>query len=153
VTTGLVVRPAVLGDLEAVVRLHEADAMGGHADAWLPGTAPVYEAAFAELDAHPDHGLFVAVSGDEVVGTMLLSFMPGLTGRGMRHAVLRAVQVRADQRSRGIGSAMVAFAETRARERGAGIIELMSNGSRTAAHRFYEREGYVRSHFGFKKRL
>lgn len=147
------VRPARAEDLEAVVALHAADAVGAHGDAWTAESAPRYRAAFADLEAHPDHALFVAEHDGRVVGTFLLSFLPGLTGRGLLHAQLRAVQVRSDLRSLGIGARMVAFAEREARARGAGVIELTSNLARTDAHRFYEREGYVRSHAGFKKPL
>lgn len=147
------VRPARAADLEAVVALHAADAVGAHGDAWTAQSAGDYQAAFAVLEAHPDHALFVAEHDGAVVGTFLLSILPGLTGRGQVHAQLRAVQVRADLRSQGIGARMVAFAEREARARGAGVMELMSNLARTEAHRFYEREGYVRSHAAFKKRL
>ena len=48
---------------------------------------------------------------------------------------------------------MVAEAERLAREAGAAVLELTSNLRRVDAHRFYEREGFARSHAGFKKRL
>ncbi|PSC02815.1 GNAT family N-acetyltransferase [Alsobacter soli] len=149
----LVIREARSGDLPAIVRLHEADAAIGQGDVWSDQSRPAYEQAFAEIDRHPDHVLYVAEQGGEVVGTLLLSFMPGLTGRGARHAVLRAVQVSADRRSGGIGAQMVAVAEAEAARRGASLCELMSNMRRVDAHRFYERLGYARSHYGFKKRL
>lgn len=147
------IRLATAEDLPAVVGLHAADAAGAHGDAWTPDAAPDYRAAFAAIAAHPDHALYVAEHGGAVVGTFLLSVLPGLTGRGLLHAQLRAVQVRADLRSLGIGARMVAFAEREARARGAGVMELMSNLARVDAHRFYAREGYARSHAGFKKRL
>ncbi len=149
----LLIREAKKADVEAVVRLHEADALAGHGDAWTEANGPVYEAAFATLAAHPDHTLYVAETEGAVVGTFLLSFLPGLTGVGALHAELRAVQVRSDLRSRGIGARMVAFAETEARRRGAAVLELTSNLKRVDAHRFYERLGYAKSHAGFKKKL
>ncbi|MGL4445187.1 MAG: GNAT family N-acetyltransferase [Alsobacter sp.] len=150
---GVVIDIAVEDDLPAIVALHAADAIGGHGDAWTAETGADYLAAFATLRAHPDHTLYVARHGGAVVGTLLLSLLPGLTGRGMLHAQLRSVQVRADLRSLGIGARMVAFAEDAARARGAGVVELTSNLRRTQAHRFYERLGYAKSHAGFKKRL
>lgn len=149
----VVIDIAAEDDLPAIVALHAADAVGGHGDAWMAETGADYRAAFATIRAHPDHALYVARRDGAVVGTFLLSFLPGLTGRGMLHAQLRAVQVRADLRSLGIGARMVAFAEAEARARGAGVVELTSNLSRTHAHRFYERLGYAKSHAGFKKRL
>jgi GNAT superfamily N-acetyltransferase len=45
------------------------------------------------------------------------------------------------------------YAEDHARAHGAALLELTSNKTRTAAHRFYERLGFLRSHEGFKKKL
>ncbi len=148
-----VIEVAVEDDLQAIVALHAADAVGGHGDSWTPETEADYRAAFATLRDHPDHTLYVARHDGAIVGTFLLSFLPGLTGRGALHAQLRAVQVRADLRGQGLGARMVARAEDIAREKGAGVVELTSNLQRTKAHRFYERLGYARSHAGFKKKL
>ncbi|GGH24824.1 acetyltransferase [Alsobacter metallidurans] len=149
----LLIREATASDLEAVVALHGADALGAHGDAWTPDSRTDYERAFAAIARHPDHTLYVAEAGGEVLGTFLLSFLPGLTGRGALHAQLRSVQVRADQRSGGIGARLLAFAEAEARRRGAAVMELMSSMRRVDAHRFYERHGYGKTHFGFKKRF
>ncbi|WP_407524390.1 GNAT family N-acetyltransferase [Methylobacterium oryzisoli] len=147
------IRVATEGDLEAVVRLHEADALGGHGDAWTPETCPAYEAAFAAIAGSPDTDLYVAVEEGVVVGTFQLQMLHKLTDRGARKAVLESVQVRADRRSRGLGARMIAEAERLARARGATALQLTSNKRRTDAHRFYERHGYARSHEGFRKAL
>jgi len=150
--TAPVIREATDDDLEAVVGLHAADSVG-YGDSWSDATEPAYRAAFAVIAASPDTRLYVALEDRHVVGSFILTFMPGLTGLGMRHAVLRSVQVVADCRSRGIGAEMVAEAERLAIAGGAGMIELTSNLRREAAHRFYRRLGYSQSHAGFKKVL
>lgn len=149
----LVIRGARFEDLAAIVRLHEADAVGGHGDSWAPAHRPAYEAAFAAIAASPHVSLYVAEEGGQVVATFQLALLPGLTGRGALRAKLEAVQVRSDCRSRGIGAALVAHAKARAREAGARVIELTSNKRRVDAHRFYENLGFSRSHEGFKKPL
>lgn len=146
-------REARSGDLEAIVRLHAADTLGGHGDGWSDETASAYAAAFARIVTSEDHMLFVAEAGGDVIGTFQVSLVPCLTARGATRARLEAVQVRADRRSGGVGAAMVLFAESWARERGAGFVELTSNVARTDAHRFYARLGYAQSHLGFKKSL
>lgn len=151
--SSLSLRPALVEDLPAVIALHEADAVGGHGDAWTDETRADYQAAFARLQSMPGHTLYVAEAGGHMVGTFLLSILPGITEQGMTLAVVRSVQVAASERSRGIGSRMMELAEDLAREAGAGRIELSSNLRRVDAHRFYERIGYVRSHAGFKKKL
>ena len=51
------------------------------------------------------------------------------------------------------GAVMVAFAVDFARRNGVGLVELTSNKSREAAHRFYRRLGFEQSHEGFKLEL
>ena len=147
------IRQASRDDLEAIVRLHEADDLGGHGDVWTIETRPLYEAAYAAIAASPLSTLYVVEKDGEVVATFQLTFTRTLTNRGRLRASLESVQVREDQRSRGIGATMVAFAEKEARLRGAGLVQLTSNKKRTDAHRFYERLGYAKSHEGFKKLL
>ena len=148
----LVIREATDDDLEAVVGLHATDDVG-YGDGWNTASEPAYRAAFAAIAASSETRLYVATEGARVVGSFILTFMPGLTGLGMRHAVLRSVQVAQGRRSRGIGAAMVAEAERLALVGGAGMLELTSNLRREAAHRFYRRLGYAQSHAGFKKML
>ncbi|RDI60170.1 GNAT family N-acetyltransferase [Microvirga subterranea] len=151
--SGLLIRQAGDEDLEAIIRLHEEDELGSHGDAWTPENRPAYEAAFEAITHSSDNELFVAVTGDEVVGTFQLTFIPNLTGRGALRVKVESVKVKAARRSQGIGAKMMEFAEKYARTRGAAMLELSSNKTRTNAHRFYERLGFARSHEGFKKRL
>jgi len=151
--SSLILREARPEDLEAIIRLHEEDELGSHGDAWSPETRPAYEAAFRAIARSPENRLFVAVDGDEVVGTFQLTFIPSLTGRGALRVKVESVKVRAVRRSAGIGARMMEFAEAEARAGGAALLELTSNKSRSDAHRFYERLGYTRSHEGFKKKL
>ncbi|TVR05861.1 MAG: GNAT family N-acetyltransferase [Salinarimonadaceae bacterium] len=154
-------RPARAADLEAIVRLHATDTLGGHGDVWSEETRPGYEAAFAAILDSADNALFVAVEnagegkgeGDEVVGVFQITLIPCIPARGGARARIEGVQVRPDRRSAGIGALMMAHAEDWARERGAAFVELGSNKLRADAHRFYRRLGYAQSHEGFKKRL
>ena len=146
-------REAQAGDLEAIIRLHEEDDLGLHGDVWSPETKPAYEAAFAAIQQSPENRLFVALDGDEIVGTFQLTFIPNLTGRGSLRVKVESVKVKAARRSGGIGARMMAFAEDHARTHGAAMLELTSNKTRTDAHRFYERLGFTRSHEGFKKKF
>ncbi|MBQ0823081.1 GNAT family N-acetyltransferase [Microvirga sp. HBU67558] len=151
--SALSIREAQARDLEAIIRLHEEDELGSHGDVWSPETRPAYEAAFAAIQQSPDNRLFVALDGDEVVGTFQLTFIPNLTGRGALRVKVESVKVKAARRSGGIGARMMAFAEDHARTYGAAAMELTSNKTRTDAHRFYEHIGFVRSHEGFKKKF
>ena len=149
----LLIREAQAGDLEAIIRLHEEDELGSHGDFWAPETRPAYESAFAAIQGSPENRLFVAVDGGEIVGTFQLTFIPNLTGRGALRVKVESVKVKAARRSSGIGARMMVFAEDHARSHGARAMELTSNKTRKAAHRFYERLGFSRSHEGFKKKI
>ncbi|MBZ6074746.1 GNAT family N-acetyltransferase [Microvirga puerhi] len=151
--SALTIREAAPRDLEAIIRLHEEDELGSHGDAWTPETKPAYEAAFAAIAASPENSLFVALDGDEVVGTFQLTFIPSLTSRGALRVKVESVKVKAARRSGGIGAQMMAFAEQEAQRRGARMLELTSNKTRKDAHRFYERLGFACSHEGFKKKF
>jgi GNAT superfamily N-acetyltransferase len=57
------------------------------------------------------------------------------------------------RRSRGTGAALLARLEDEARRHGCTTLVLDSGTQRTAAHRFYFRQGMVITSFNFKKRL
>jgi GNAT superfamily N-acetyltransferase len=56
-------------------------------------------------------------------------------------------------RSRGIGGALLARLEEKARRADCVVVDLDSGTERQRAHRFYFRAGYTIRTFGFKKKL
>jgi GNAT superfamily N-acetyltransferase len=149
----LVLREAVAHDIPAIVALFASDALGGHGDTTEPDALPAYLAAFERIAASPADRLFVAELDGEVAGTFQTTLTPTMAGRGRLVMTVEGVQTRADLRGRGIGAAMMLHAVAMARAAGAGTIQLSSNASRTAAHRFYERLGFQKSHAAFKMKL
>jgi GNAT superfamily N-acetyltransferase len=145
-------RRAVADDLPALVALLADDPLGRTREVAPDDEDELtpYRRAFALLDTDPSHLLLVAVDGDEVVGTVQLSILPGLARRGALRAQLEAVRVRADQRGRGVGAAMIGWAIEEARRRGCALVQLTSDKSRPDAHRFYAGLGFVASHEGLK---
>lgn len=146
------IREAVKADLPALIAIYASDEVGAHGEA-NPAPMSVYEAAFAAIEASPDNVLFVLEDDGRVVGTLQITFIPGLVGHGRLSAKLEAVHVLSSERGKGFGEKLVSHAEGVVRARGAGLIELSSNKARLAAHRFYERLGYAKSHEGFKKKM
>ncbi|HSK59741.1 MAG TPA: GNAT family N-acetyltransferase, partial [Actinomycetospora sp.] len=153
----LTVRRARLEDLPTLVALIAEDPVSaGRGDAVGDGAGDLapYAAAFAEIDADPAHLLVCLDQADgTTVGTLQLSVLPNLGRRGTRRAQLEAVHVSGARRGRGYGAALVGWAVEEARRRGCGLVQLTSDASRTGAHRFYERLGFVASHHGFKRDL
>lgn len=154
--SALILRDATPADIPIMLTLsHAGDARGADTPPLDPETLtdPRYRAAFDEIVADPHHRLIVAEWSGEVIGTMQISFLPGLPNFGMRRGLLENVHIRADQRGTGHGSAMVRWAIERCREAGCGVVQLTSNKVRTDAHRFYEKLGFLKSHEGFKLKL
>jgi GNAT superfamily N-acetyltransferase len=143
-------RDATEADLPTIIRLLAEDQIGGRKDDPNEPLDPVYVAAFAAIDSDPNQRLIVAEIDGAVVGTMQLSFLPGLLNRGAWRGQIEAVRVTSDQRSKGIGAAMIDWAVEQCRVRGCFMAQLTSNNDRVAAHRFYERLGWTKSHAGFK---
>lgn len=149
----VLVRPAERKDIGAIAALFADDAVGGHGDTADESARPRYEAAFGRIAASPNDMLYVAELKGEVVGTFQTTLVTTMSGQGSSSLTIAAVQTRADLRGRRIGEQMMRFAIEEARAKGARLVQLMSNGKRTDAHRFYERLGFARSHVGFKMKL
>ncbi|WP_405921254.1 GNAT family N-acetyltransferase [Streptomyces sp. NBC_00122] len=113
------------------------------------------ERAFAAIAADARNEMLVLTddNGAVVLGCLQLTYIPGLGQGGRDRALVEAVRIRPDRRGGGLGAELMKLAADRARERGCGLVQLTSNKRRTAAHRFYERLGFARSHEGFKLSL
>lgn len=145
------VRRARRADVPAIVALLADDVLGQSRE--HPGDLAPYVAAFERVDADPAHLLVVAEAGSEVVGTLQLTVLPGLSRRGALRAQVEAVRVADSQRGRGLGRALVLWAVEESRARGCSLVQLTSSKQRTDALRFYERLGFVASHEGMKLEL
>ena len=143
----VILRRATEADVPDLVRLLADDPLGRDRETADP--AP-YRRAFALIDADPAQLLVVAGDGADVVGTMQLSFIRGLSRQGALVAQVEAVRVRAGDRNRGLGAAMIGWAVQESSRRGCGLVQLTTDKSRVDAHRFYERLGFVASHQGMK---
>lgn len=146
----LAFRRAGSADLPAIVALLADDALGsGREDASLP-LHEAYLDAFAAIDRDANQLLAVAVVHGDVVGTVQLSFIPGLSRFGAWRGQVEAVRIHRDHRSGGLGREMLAWAIARCRERGCALVQLTTDRTRDDAHRFYERLGFQATHLGYK---
>jgi GNAT superfamily N-acetyltransferase len=146
----VVLRRAVADDVPALVEMLADDPLGSTREGAVDGDLTAYTDALVLIDADPGELLVAAEDDGQIVGTLQLSLIPGLSLRGALRAQLEAVRVRESHRNRGLGAAMVGWAVDEARRRGAEVVQLTSNKQRTDAHRFYERLGFRASHEGFK---
>ena len=143
-------RLATRDDVAAVVALLTDDDLGARRE--VADLAP-YLAAFDAMQAEGNNHLIVGDQDGVIVATYQLTFITGLSLRAARRAQVESVRVASNLRSTGIGAALMADAEARARAAGCSLIQLTTNRERSRAHAFYARQGYEPSHFGFKKSL
>ena len=146
-------REATREDLPTIVRMLADDELGKKRHRVEDPLPSEYHAAFDAIAASPSVRLYVAEIDGEIVGTMQLTFIPGLDYLGAERMMIEAVRVKRDRRDAGFGKAMITEAIGIARRRGCQRVELTSSTSRRDAHRFYERLGFVASHVGTKLML
>ena len=145
------IRRARREDVDAIVRMLVDDQLGATRDS--ADDLEPYLKAFEGIEADPNQLLVVAEDAGEVIGTLQLTFIPGLSRRGALRSLVEAVRVRADQRGSGLGGELMRWAIDESRRRECALVQLTSDNSRTDAHRFYERLGFAASHTGFKLKL
>lgn len=150
---GLIIREAHEEDVAAIAAMFAADDVGGHGDTTDDVAMPDYLRAFRAIAMSPLETLYVAEFEGRVIGTFQTVILTKLAGRGAVWMVVEGVQTREDMRGRGIGATMIRYCIAEAEKLGLAGVQLTSNMARTDAHRFYERLGFEKRHFGFRLKL
>ena len=134
------VRPASEADIDSIARLME--------ELGYPSTPQQVLARLARVAGDDRYSAYVAQADGAVVGFLGLQ-----TGWVYEHdepfARIISLVVDARVRRRGVGAALVRFAEWWARERGAYGLMLNTNVRRKGAHRFYEAVGFSRTGYRY----
>lgn len=105
-----------------------------------------YLKAFDVIAADPDNTLYVWEEEGRVVGSLQLTFIPGIAYQGAWLAQVESVRVDSALRGQRIGEKMMQAVMEIARRRGCLTMQLKTDKRRTAAHRFYQRLGFALSH-------
>jgi GNAT superfamily N-acetyltransferase len=121
--------------------------------AWEQAEPEAAAGAWDEILADPRRAFLVAEIDGAVVGAADLIVAPNLTHGAKPLAFVENVVVTSAHRGGGIGRALMAEAEARARDAGCYKVQLLSNELREAAHRFYESLGYRASARGYRRYL
>lgn len=146
-------RDATPADLGFIVRLIVDDNVTPSNDQPDRPDHPRYLAAFEAIAADPNQRLVIAELEGQPVGTLQLTFIPGINRLGELRCLIEAVHIVPAHRNLGLGGELIRWAIEQARTRGCGLVQLTSNKKRLDAHRFYERLGFSKSHEGFKLAL
>ncbi|WP_273792799.1 GNAT family N-acetyltransferase [Brucella anthropi] len=147
------IREAALADVAAIVAMLADDALGAQREDTGFPLRESYQSAFAAIDADPNQLLAVVEDGDEIIGCMQISFIPGLSRMGMWRGQIESVRIASHIRGSGIGRQMIVWAIEQCRERGCGLVQLTTDKSRSDALRFYQSLGFTDSHEGLKLSL
>jgi GNAT superfamily N-acetyltransferase len=146
-------REATETDLPQIVRLLAEDPLGAQRERDEHPLPQGYRDAFLRMRAQTGNRILVAVEAGAVVGCLQLTLIAGLSRQGLTRAQIEAVRVAKDRRGSGIGEALVRHAIDIARAEGCGLVQLTTDRRREAAHRFYEKLGFVPSHVGMKLKI
>ena len=146
-------RRARLADVPAIVAMLADDDLGKTREDLSEPLASSYAAAFQAIDSDPNQLLAVAERGGEVVGCLQITFLPGLSRKGMWRGQIESVRIASSIRGSGLGRRMIGWALEECRTRNCGIVQLSTVKSRKDALRFYESLGFVASHEGMKLTL
>jgi GNAT superfamily N-acetyltransferase len=149
----IVFRSALLADVPAIVALLADDELGSQRENIGMPLDPRYVDAFQAIEADANQRLVVVADGDEIIGTLQLSFIPGIARMGSWRGQIEAVRIAAHRRDSGLGQKMFEWAISECRSRGCNLVQLTTDKSRTDAHRFYEKLGFKASHEGYKLAL
>ena len=147
----LEIRPATTEDVPAIVGMLADDPLGAQRES--PDDLTPYLTALDRLTADPNQHLVVAVRDGRVVGTLQLTIIPGLSRMGATRSIIEGVRVHATERGIGLGTRLIEWAIATSRRESCRLVQLTSDATRTDAHRFYGRLGFLPSHVGFKLQL
>jgi GNAT superfamily N-acetyltransferase len=111
---------------------------------------PLYAAAFAAMERDPNQLPVVLDDAGAVVGYLQITFIPGLSLKGMLRGQIESVRIAASRRGQGLGRVLLGWAIEECRRRGCGMVQLAMNKSREDTLRFYKSLGFVASHEGLK---
>ena len=140
-------------DLPVIVAMLADDMLGGDRENPATPLDPRYLHAFAAIAANPHQYLMVAEHDGEVIATLQLTFVPGLSQIGAWRGMIEAVRVRSDRRGLGLGSRLMGWAVETCRAKGCTVVQLSADRRRADARRFYERLGFEPTHIGYRLEL
>lgn len=152
------IRRATGADLPAIIALLADDALGSTREDVSQPPSAAYQAAFAAIDADANQFFAVldrqgGIIGGGIIGCLHLTFIPGLSRRGVWRGQIESVRISSRCRGEGLGHRLLVWAIDRCRAHGCGLVQLTTDKARPDALRFYEDLGFVASHEGLKLTL
>ncbi|WP_090148979.1 GNAT family N-acetyltransferase [Dyadobacter soli] len=111
----------------------------------MPINRPGFDAAFDRNITSPHISYFLAETGEKPVGMVSCHIQP-LLHHAALVAEIQEMYVEPEYRSQKVGNALMEHVTAFAKGEGAIQMEVTSRATREQAHRFYQREGFEKSH-------
>lgn len=148
------IREAEFNDLSNIIKLLSEDILGITREEYKEPLPQCYIDAFANITKDENNKFFVTCDNDGVIiGCFQITFTQYLSHRGSIRANIENVRVAKERRNLGIGTAMIQYAISIAKENNAKILQLTTDKSRTDAKLFYQKNGFIDTHEGMKLKL
>lgn len=97
-----------------------------------------------------NHDIFVALCSESVVGFIVVEKAIAIE---CDYIKINGIAVNKNYQGQGIGSQLIAYAEHYAKEHNIDLIILNSSIRREKAHMFYEKLGFSKSSYSFRKKI
>src|SRR6266700_2485135 len=104
----VVIRRATAADVPGIVAMIAADQLGATRES-LDDLTP-YQRAFELIDTDPNQVLVVAERNEELIGTLQLTIIPGLSRQGSTRGLIEAVRVAEPARGSCLGTTLIEWA-------------------------------------------
>ncbi|MCM3122898.1 MULTISPECIES: GNAT family N-acetyltransferase [Bacillaceae] len=140
-------------DLDSIVAMLADDLLGSQRERYEQPLPQSYLDAFKAIASDPNNELIVACEGNEVIGVQQITFTPYITHQGGWRATIEGVRTSSRVRGMGVGTELIKWAITRAKDRGCHLVQLTTDKQRPDALRFYEKLGFSATHEGLKLKL
>ncbi len=139
------VRPCRIDDAEQLYGLIRNEL--GYADI----TVDNVRYSLQKMLSSDDYFILVSEYGGEICG--FISVVREISLEIGKYFRILALAVKKEYQRRVLGTALIMLAESKTRTEGAELITLSSQFKRTEAHVFYEKLGYEKTSFTFKKKF
>ena len=146
----MLIRKAAEEDLPFIVKLLANDPLGKKREYYQDPLPESYLKAFSEINADKNNFLAVMEDNGVIIGTLQLTFIPYLTYKGGKRALIEGVRIDESYRGKGIGKQLIEWAIEKSRQLGCHMVQLTTDKKRPDALEFYKKLGFIASHEGLK---
>jgi ribosomal protein S18 acetylase RimI-like enzyme len=150
------VRKAVRSDLPDLIELIKSASLGLDRETLPSGDIHTYTRYSLALDTitdNPKSLLAILEFNGETAGTVQVEFITTLSRLGASRAQIEGMRIRPDLQGQGLGTALLAWCITYAKNYGCRLVQVSTDLQRTRAQNFYQRLGFTYTHAGLKLHL